>query len=69
MVLTDRLVEALDRFAEAGQHAHLLLVLWKEYEQAVQEAEERPQALSIDGEFMSYSARPFYRHLVLFDSR
>lgn len=69
MLLTNRLIQALNHLAEGGQHAHLLTVLWKEYELARQDAKTNKQTLHINGEFMSFSARAFHQHLVVFDDR
>lgn len=67
MLLTKRLVESIDTLANDGQHSYLLNVLWKEYERAADEAAEGSRTQTIDGEFMRFTARPFHRHLVVFD--
>lgn len=66
MLLTERMVHFLENLAEEGQHAHLVSMLWKEYELA-RDKSEPDRRLSIEGEFMSYSVMAFAHGLVLFD--
>lgn len=66
MLLTERMVDFLECRAQDGQHGHLLKVLWREYQLATEHTEQR--TVSIEGEFLDFSAREFAHGLVIFDT-
>lgn len=66
MLLTERMVDFLEDRAKDGQHAHLLRVLWREYEICSKRFSDRQ--LNIEGEFVEFTARPFAHGLIIFDT-
>jgi len=68
MMLCERMVKTLEDMSQPGQRGHLLTVLWKEYQLAAEDAEDPQAKLSIEGEFMGFTAKAFGHGLVLFCS-
>lgn len=67
MLLTERMIDFLETRANDGQHAHLLKILWREYQLATEHTEQKQQ-VSIEGEFLDFTAREFAHGLVIFDT-
>lgn len=65
MLLTERLVECLEAFG--GEARHLLFTIWKDFELHVRCSKPCRGRITIAGELMAFSVRPFCDGQFIFD--
>lgn len=67
MLLTQRMIEAVESIADEGQHAYLIKVLWDDYKLVAKDYADEDAPISVEGEFLSYTVKRFAHGLFIFD--
>lgn len=68
MLMTERMVSLVDTLAEEGQYYHLIHVLWRDFQLAVDDTNlNERDVITVEGEFMTFSVRLFAFEMLIFD--
>jgi hypothetical protein len=68
MLITERMATLIENLAEEGQFHHLIFVLWRDYQLAVNDiTPNENDVITVEGEFMTFSVRPFAFEMLIFD--
>lgn len=68
MLMTERMVSLVENLAEEGQYHHFVYVLWRDFQLAADEAHRgEDEVITVEGEVMMFSVRPFAFEMFVFD--
>ena len=68
MLMTERMVSLVENLAEEGQYYQLIHVLWRDFQLAVNDTDQNENDIvTVEGEFMTFSVRPFAFEMFIFD--
>lgn len=68
MLMTERMVSLVDSLAEEGQFHHLVYVMWRDFQLAMENTDwNEDDVITVEGEFMCFSVRRFAFGMFVFD--